>query len=496
MQRSTASTTEPPLGWAQTAWLVGAAALAAGAYLLAAYRAGQLGFPLDDSWIHLTYARNLAEHGQWAFMLGQPSAGSTAPLWTFLLATGFLLRLGPYAWTYALGICGLIGIGMVSEIIVRRKVPGYRPAVPWIGLLMVTEWHFVWAAVSGMETLLFLLLTLLILGMLLIGSSRYLAQGILVGLAVWVRPDALTLLVPAGAAALLAEGSKRERARAVLLLSLGLLLLLTPYIAMNLALSATPFPNTLYAKLAEYAAWRASAITIKLENFSLIFFAGISLVLFPAAVGAVVQGVRTHGWRTLLVLGWAAGYAWLFTSRLPVYQNGRYLMPATGVYILVALIFLASWLPTVRSHALRLVRFAWLASLVILATVTYLYGMSNYASNVELIDSEMVACARWVAAALPQGELVAAHDIGALGYFAPKVRLIDLAGLISPEVVPIITDEQRLAEYIRAMDAPYVILVPRHYPALAQMGRPVFIAKDPADPSFDSAMVIYEWKDH
>jgi hypothetical protein len=62
-----------------------------------------LGFPLDDAWIHLTYARNLAEHGEWAFRLGEQSAGSTAPLWTALLTTGFLIDLAPYVWTYLLG---------------------------------------------------------------------------------------------------------------------------------------------------------------------------------------------------------------------------------------------------------------------------------------------------------------------------------------------------------------------------------------------------------
>ena len=36
------------------------------------------GFPLDDSWIHQTYARNLAQTGQWAFVPGVPSAASTS----------------------------------------------------------------------------------------------------------------------------------------------------------------------------------------------------------------------------------------------------------------------------------------------------------------------------------------------------------------------------------------------------------------------------------
>ncbi|PYM81500.1 MAG: hypothetical protein DME13_20130, partial [Candidatus Rokuibacteriota bacterium] len=50
--------------------------------------AGSAGFPLDDSWIHLHFARNLAEGTGFAYNPGVPVAGSTAPLWTLLLAAG------------------------------------------------------------------------------------------------------------------------------------------------------------------------------------------------------------------------------------------------------------------------------------------------------------------------------------------------------------------------------------------------------------------------
>src|SRR5512133_2132123 len=72
-------------------------------YLLFSAAVFRIGFPLDDTWIHLTYARNLAEHGEWAFRLGERSAGSTAPLWTFLLSIGFLINLAPYICTFFLG---------------------------------------------------------------------------------------------------------------------------------------------------------------------------------------------------------------------------------------------------------------------------------------------------------------------------------------------------------------------------------------------------------
>ncbi|NTV00188.1 MAG: PEGA domain-containing protein [Methanoregulaceae archaeon] len=50
--------------------------LTCGGYLLASQFSAGPGFPLDDAWIHQTYARNLVKIGQWAFIPGIPSAGS------------------------------------------------------------------------------------------------------------------------------------------------------------------------------------------------------------------------------------------------------------------------------------------------------------------------------------------------------------------------------------------------------------------------------------
>ncbi|MCL4254478.1 MAG: hypothetical protein KJ043_11970, partial [Anaerolineae bacterium] len=61
------------------------------------------GFPLDDSWIHQVYGRNLAQLGQWAFIPDVPSSASTAPFYTVLLAIGYALNIPYLLWTHALG---------------------------------------------------------------------------------------------------------------------------------------------------------------------------------------------------------------------------------------------------------------------------------------------------------------------------------------------------------------------------------------------------------
>ncbi len=191
------SSISPKLLSREQVLVLAAAALFSGAvYLTASALIFRTGFPLDNSWIHQTYARNLALHGEWSFRTGIPSAGSTAPLWSALLAVGYWLGLAPQIWSYFLGFLTLFGLAVVSEMAVRKAIDTYRPAVPWVGIFMAFEWHMAWAAMSGMETLLHALLITAVLMALMVRPRNYLQLGWLTGLSVWVRPDGLTLLRP------------------------------------------------------------------------------------------------------------------------------------------------------------------------------------------------------------------------------------------------------------------------------------------------------------
>ena len=67
-------------------WLLPAAAAACLVYLAAElFLVGRLGFPLDDSWIHLQFAKHLAAGNGLSYSAGERVTGSTAPLWTALL---------------------------------------------------------------------------------------------------------------------------------------------------------------------------------------------------------------------------------------------------------------------------------------------------------------------------------------------------------------------------------------------------------------------------
>ncbi len=474
--------------------LAAAVVVGAGIYLLASALIYRIGFPLDDSWIHQTYARNLAVYGQWSFQLGHPSAGSTAPLWTFLLAFGYWLHLAPYFWTYLLGALTLFGLAALCEKAARQLIPAYRPHFPWIGLFFVVEWHMLWAAMSGMETLLHALLMTAVLVMILTGSRRYLTLGLLTGIGIWVRPDGLTLLGPVALTIYFVEKSWNEKGRALVLYLIGFGSLFVPYLLFNLWLSGTPMPNTFYAKQTEYAAWQAEPIFYRLSVLLVQLLTGPSVVLFPGVIGYAVIAVHRRAWPTIAAMLWCGGYLLLYILRLPAYQHGRYLMPAMPIFFLFGLLaILEFWKSNLFERYHWFVQTAWQLSLIMVSALFLVLGARSYGEDVGLIESEMVETAKWVASNLPPNAVIAAHDIGALGYFDHH-PLIDLAGLVSPEVVPFMRDETRLAEFLNQRGANYLIAFPAFYPELTREAVPVFTSGGKFAPEIgEQNMTVYRW---
>ncbi len=464
-------------------------------YLLTSQVTYGIGFPLDDSWIHQTYARNFALRGEWAFRPGIPSAGSTAPFWSVLLAPGFLFRLSPYIWTYFLGAVTLFALAVISEWAVRKLVDSYHPRFPWVGIFIAFEWHLVWAAMSGMETLLHGLIVTTVLILLMTNTSRYLTLGLLTSLAAWIRPDGLTLLGPVLMTILFTQPDARSRLTAIMRYLIGFGSLFVPYLLFNLAIAGTPMPNTFYAKQAEYASWQGLPILTRLGQMALQLLVGPSLVLIPGVMGWLVKSVKQRLWGSLAAFIWCAGYLILYISRLPVYQHGRYIMPAMPIFFLFGLLAFAEFNKGKlfgRYHWIG--QTIWRASTVMLVFAFIFLGARSYAQDVAVIESEMVVTAKWVAANLPADALIAAHDIGALGYFDDH-ELIDLAGLVSPDVIPFIRDEPQLANYLDQQGANYLIAFPEFYPLLSGSAETVFVTNSAVTLTFGQKnMVVYLWK--
>ncbi|NPA92130.1 MAG: hypothetical protein GXO56_00435 [Chloroflexi bacterium] len=488
------------------------AAVGLGGYVFAAQHLAGWGFPLDDAWIHQTYASHLAAWGTWAYRAGQPSAGATAPLWVLLLALGYLLRVSPLVWSALLGWLTLTALGWAGWALWRVWMPQYRGWWPWLaGLVLVTSWHMLWAGLSGMETALAALgmLALTLAGPLAVQKSSAWAGvvGAGVGLMVWLRPETMIVLALLAAVPWLDALKTRSPAaykhalQRTLALGAGFAALVGPYLLFNLHLAGRIWPNTFYAKQAEYAALRQQPLVVRWMRVALPLFVGPGVVLLPLGFLQMWRDFRNRAWGRLVAPVWAWGHVTLYALRLPVaYQHGRYVMPALAVLLWYGLRGLASLWQSAGQAPFQ--RWRWILSrsvgiLVILVSAAFLgLGAQAYAQDVAVIETEMVATAQWMANHLPTGTRVAAHDIGAVGYFT-DFPLVDLAGLVSPEVIPFVRDEDALRQFLDQQDVDVLVVFPDWYTHLTR-GLPVlYFNPEGWGPRLGSThMTVYRWKPH
>ena len=441
--------------------------------------AGGEGFPLDDGWIHQVYARNLAERGEWAFVSGVPSAGSTSPLWTVLLAAGYGLGVPYRLWALALGALCLGATGALGARVAERLFPRVRFVGVLTGLCITLEWHLVWAAASGMETALFSALSVAVVLLALHALEptspppsvwRGAALGLVGAALTLTRPEGVLLVGLAALAALASARGWRVWLTWAVGAAMGWLAGVTPAALLNLSAGGSVLPNTSAAKQAEYAALLALPYLRRLQEVVAPLTAGVVAPLLPGLLwwaGLWTRRVRVERETAgrLLPSAWALALLMLYAARLPVsYQHGRYVIPAlphlivTGVGGMLLLLEVGrrSMWGRVLSRSLFLVALGILA-------IFWGVGWRVYATDVSIIQSEMVAAARHLADEIPPADLLAVHDIGAVGYFAPR-PILDLAGLVSPEVIPIIRDEAALLALMEARGAAYLMTFPDWYP--------------------------------
>ena len=153
------------------------------------------------------------------------------------------------------------------------------------------------------------------------------------------------------------------------------------------------------------------------------------------------DSIKCKKWYNLSAFLWWAGIIGIYAVNLPVtYQHGRYLIPSMLAFYLISLIGMNSiikWLNT-KKGKWQLLSLLWVCCIGGVQISFLILGASTYANDVAIIETEMVASAKWIASNTEDDALIAAHDIGALGYFSGR-QIVDLAGLINPDVIPIIT---------------------------------------------------------
>src|SRR5258706_5996891 len=295
--------------------------------------AGNAGFPLDDAWIHQTYGRNLAYTGQWEYVPGVRSAGSTSPLYTVLLAIGYALHTPFFLWTYGLGAVALALNGIVGARLADRLFPQSRYAGIWTGLALVTAWHLLWAAGSGMETMLFGALSVLLILLAWKFSQRStitapklrssfvngITFGLIGALLIATRPEGIVLVGLLVFTVVISQPFNTFLRVWLLGALVGGVVGIGPYALLNLMLNGTLLPTTFSAKQAENAPLLAQPFLTNLWAMLQPLTAGGQVVLVPGMLWTVWRLIRKHTMRGalfyLVLLAWPLVLILLYVLR-------------------------------------------------------------------------------------------------------------------------------------------------------------------------------------
>jgi hypothetical protein len=189
-------------------------------------------------------------------------------------------------------------------------------------------------------------------------------------------------------------------------------------------------------------------------------------LLVPAVAGLLAGGPGRRVVATLAICLVAVPYAMgLMAPQRLKPENVRY--AAQLVVLAAPLLVAGTWRiilrlwPTVAIVVIAIGFSAW-------RTAEYL---PIYTRSVKNIQELHVVTGKWLRDHLPADAVVAVNDVGAIAYYS-GLRILDLEGLVSPEVLPYRPLPDRGMRVVNDLRPDFVVIFPAWYPEIA--GSPAF----------------------
>jgi len=414
---------------------------------------------IDDAYITFRYARNLADGLGFVYNPGQQVLGTTTPLYTVLMALAWLVGLHDLP-AVALAVNALADAGTA----VLLYGLGRRLAASWVvavaaGLVWAVSPMSVTFAIGGMETSVVILFLVGSFTAYVAGRSRLAAAAM--ALAVLTRPDALIaaglLLADMVLRPLLSKSPGSSRLRRLPWAEIAVFaVILIPWVLFSSLYFGSPFPQSVQAKVQAYRLDQFSALIRLIQHFSTPFFEGEILGQFWPAIGlplylilylfGALRGVRRASC-ALPIFIYPLAYAAVFSIANPLIFRW-YLAPPLPFYflgILIGLEAILNGLARILDRDGRRRIGAWLTGLAVLLllasslnayTLHPDHGPDRPAPEMAWFKLEQLyrQAADIVRPRLQPGDVVAAGDIGAVGWFT-GAPILDTLGLISPQAV-------------------------------------------------------------
>ncbi|RMF92944.1 MAG: hypothetical protein D6736_02605 [Nitrospinota bacterium] len=414
-------------------------------------------FPLDDAWIHRVYSRSFALGQGFAYNPGQQEAGSTSPLWAIVTAPAHWLEpFGTRSVVVAVKEIGiLLGILLIRELVLLTCMltRSWKSALV-AGSLFALEPRFLFSTLSGMETILLLVLWLSATRAYV--QRRWVLSALLMSLMPVTRPEALLLLPLWWGGMLLLPSSERPQLKALLS---GVILAL-PMGLWSLFCRLTNghwLPNTFYLKARGFQigpddlriAWEV----LSQHGYAILplFWVGLIVYIlwtfqhrrFSVQVGflyllfaPVLYGIGVLGSRTMTTYGyyWTRWFDPVSLLLTVAFSIGYGLFVHWGM----ALVKAYRCKRQRKRSTVLLGGLGWVALLALLAGAPiFVHSFSerrlHFATDARAIHLINVRTGQWINQHTPETARVGVNDAGAIRYFGRRWTL-DLIGLNNADI--------------------------------------------------------------
>ncbi len=443
---------------------------------------GTNGLPLDDSWIHIRYADNLAKGYGLSLNKGDPTPGETAPGWAAIIALADWLGLPPVGAAQGLSIALNALAAWAAYQLARRLMP--RQLALAAAALVACSGALAWSAAGALEVGLFNVLALHAIRLHVLNRRQRwplaLQQAGLLGLAAWARPEVLGLAVVLVAAqAWRLRGWGRWLAQGICQLAIAVAIA-APYAWFSYATTGRLLPTTFYVKAGAPFSWAFVWECVMRARAALAQDSRLLAAAVVVGAAALLLDARCRR-RGLALAGWVFGLpvAYGLIGNTEAGANfGRHfyiLFPMATLLSLMGLRWLAAQAPG-RGAVVRIG--AAILALDLLAGAWARAGL--FVLNVRDIQRMQFAAAAWILGHVPRGATVAVNDIGVISYVADR-PVIDLRGIATPEALDFLERYGRpgepardsgALEFIRRVRPDYLAVFPDWYPrTLAELSK-------------------------
>ncbi|MBN1632797.1 MAG: hypothetical protein JW917_01370 [Ignavibacteria bacterium] len=451
-------------------------------YVIYAAKAnGYFGFPLDDPWIHLTFARNFSEYFSFSFYKNEMvTAGSTSPIYTFLISIAFFVTKNEFILSYIFGILFFAGAVYTFYKLSECDFGKEYIYVIFIVLIFAIDKWLNFISVSGMETTMFIFI--LIMTAYFYKKRNAVLFAVFLGLIIWTRPDGVAFIAALVFDYMIVLYLSKKDKKIVLfskrdLARIGIIagIFVTVYFVMNLMLSGSLLPNTYNAKLTYYNPGHRSRSEFFKNEVWKYFTSGSYLIIMTGFLISALITLKDFFRKiynpNLLYIGFTVVLILIYYIKLPyAHRFGRYLMPV------IPFLILSSGLG-IRDIAKILARYfksknAAIVIITVILSITAVYSFTdyldkrkNYADECKYINDRQVAAALWINQNTKESDIIATHDVGAIGYYSGR-KLIDVAGLVTPELIDKIhlpDYNKYMMEYLKNQGVSYLVFLQEWY---------------------------------